>query len=112
MNRNAPVAQLDRALPSEGKGHTFESCRVRHKIRCVSSLALDKKSKRPIIAKNNAFAVHIGAKGVVNWVDLEVRLALSRPTGAADYPRLRRDLANVEVARRGATCTSKVDNTA
>jgi hypothetical protein len=30
MNRNAPVAQLDRALPSEGKGHTFESCRVRH----------------------------------------------------------------------------------
>src|SRR5438105_15826003 len=28
----APVAQLDRALPSEGKGHTFESCRVRHQI--------------------------------------------------------------------------------
>jgi hypothetical protein len=26
---HAPVAQLDRALPSEGKGHTFESCRVR-----------------------------------------------------------------------------------
>jgi hypothetical protein len=26
---NAPVAQLDRALPSEGIGHTFESCRVR-----------------------------------------------------------------------------------
>ena len=30
MNPNAPVAQLDRALPSEGKGRTFESCRVRH----------------------------------------------------------------------------------
>jgi hypothetical protein len=29
--RHGPVAQLDRALPSEGKGHTFESCRVRHK---------------------------------------------------------------------------------
>src|SRR5437868_4852881 len=29
INANAPVAQLDRALPSEGKGHTFESCRVR-----------------------------------------------------------------------------------
>src|SRR5450631_4482983 len=29
MNPIAPVAQLDRALPSEGKGHTFESCRVR-----------------------------------------------------------------------------------
>jgi hypothetical protein len=25
----APVAQLDRVLPSEGRGHTFESCRVR-----------------------------------------------------------------------------------
>jgi hypothetical protein len=28
----APVAQLDRALPSEGKGHTFESCRVRQAL--------------------------------------------------------------------------------
>ena len=28
---DAPVAQLDRALPSEGKGHTFESCRVRQR---------------------------------------------------------------------------------
>ena len=26
---DAPVAQLDRALPSEGRGHRFESCRVR-----------------------------------------------------------------------------------
>jgi hypothetical protein len=25
----APVAQLDRALPSEGRGHKFESCRAR-----------------------------------------------------------------------------------
>jgi hypothetical protein len=24
----APVAQLDRALPSEGRGHRFEFCRV------------------------------------------------------------------------------------
>ena len=29
LPRIAPVAQLDRALPSEGKGHTFESCRAR-----------------------------------------------------------------------------------
>lgn len=28
----APVAQLDRVLPSEGRGHRFESCRV-HQIR-------------------------------------------------------------------------------
>ena len=26
----APVAQLDRVSPSEGEGHRFESCRVRH----------------------------------------------------------------------------------
>ena len=42
--------------------------------------------EKAIIEKATAFAVHIGAKGVVNWVDLEVRLALSRATGAADYP--------------------------
>ena len=46
-------------------------------------------------------------KGVVNWVDLEVRLALSRPTGVADYPRLRRDLVNVEVARRDVNFKSR-----
>ena len=28
----APVAQLDRALPSEGKGREFESRRVRHSL--------------------------------------------------------------------------------
>jgi hypothetical protein len=27
--QDAPVAQLDRASPSEGEGHRFESCRVR-----------------------------------------------------------------------------------
>src|SRR6185437_15512909 len=29
-NGDGPVAQLDRALPSEGKGRTFESSRARH----------------------------------------------------------------------------------
>lgn len=28
--RHALVAQLDRVLPSEGRGHRFDSCRVRH----------------------------------------------------------------------------------
>jgi hypothetical protein len=42
----APVAQLDRALPSEGKGHTFESCRVRQCLqRCSCFQALP--AKRP-----------------------------------------------------------------
>jgi hypothetical protein len=34
---NAPVAQLDRAPPSEGEGHTFESCRARHSTICTTS---------------------------------------------------------------------------
>jgi hypothetical protein len=42
--------------------------------------------EKAIIEKTTAFAVHIGAKGVVNWVDSEVRLALSRATGTAGYP--------------------------
>jgi tetratricopeptide (TPR) repeat protein len=33
-----------------------------------------------------AFAVHVGANGVVNWVESEVRLALSRAATAPDYP--------------------------
>jgi hypothetical protein len=30
QQESAPVAQLDRVLPSEGRGHRFESCRARH----------------------------------------------------------------------------------
>jgi hypothetical protein len=41
MNRDAPVAQLDRALPSEGKGHTFESCRVRQFLNGFTSRRRD-----------------------------------------------------------------------
>ena len=32
----APVAQLDRVLPSEGRGHRFESCRARHLILVIA----------------------------------------------------------------------------
>ena len=35
---SAPVAQLDRALPSEGKGREFESRRVHHDdVRCSAA---------------------------------------------------------------------------
>ena len=37
----APVAQLDRALPSEGRGQRFESSRVRHNQPDLSSLTID-----------------------------------------------------------------------
>jgi WD40 repeat protein len=33
-----------------------------------------------------SFAVHVGAKGIVNWVESEVRLGLSRANSAADFP--------------------------
>jgi hypothetical protein len=39
LPRIAPVAQLDRALPSEGKGHTFESCRARHFLKLLRSFS-------------------------------------------------------------------------
>jgi hypothetical protein len=34
----APIAQLDRVLPSEGKGHWFESSWVRHKINDLADI--------------------------------------------------------------------------
>ena len=38
--------------------------------------------EKAITEHATAFAVHIGASGVVNWVESEVRLALSRAAGA------------------------------
>jgi WD40 repeat protein len=42
--------------------------------------------EKAISEEATAFAVHVGGKGVVNWVESEVRLGLSRATGAPDYP--------------------------
>ncbi len=39
-----------------------------------------------IMAGSTAFAVIIGTKGVINWVDREVRTALSRATRDRNYP--------------------------
>jgi tetratricopeptide (TPR) repeat protein len=39
-----------------------------------------------ITTGSTAFAVIIGTKGVVNWVDREVRVALSRATSEKNYP--------------------------
>ena len=36
--------------------------------------------------KATAFADYVGSKGVINWVEREVRLALSRATGENDLP--------------------------
>ena len=37
------------------------------------------------IANSQAFAVYVGSKGVVNWVEAEVRLALNRAITESDY---------------------------
>src|SRR5262249_26379999 len=42
--------------------------------------------EKVISEKAAAFAVHVGAKGVGNWGESEVRLGLSRATGVPDYP--------------------------
>jgi hypothetical protein len=39
-----------------------------------------------IAVRSTAFAVVVGTKGVVNWVDREVRLALNRATEDKNYP--------------------------
>jgi WD40 repeat protein len=42
--------------------------------------------EKVITEQSTAFAVHVGAKGIVNWVESEVRLGLSRATTASNYP--------------------------
>ena len=42
--KQAPVAQLDRALPSEGRGQRFESSRVRQKNNKNSNLEFFSKA--------------------------------------------------------------------
>jgi len=41
--------------------------------------------ERAIEERSTAFAVYIGATGAINWVDSEVRLALSRAQEDPDY---------------------------
>ena len=50
-DRRGPVAQLDRALPSEGRGRTFESCRVRQLFQLFIRGA-------PVDKNGGAHAVH------------------------------------------------------
>lgn len=38
------------------------------------------------IAASDAFCVYVGSRGIVNWVENEVRLGLSRATGDPTYP--------------------------
>jgi tetratricopeptide (TPR) repeat protein len=52
----------------------------------AAGLGWQAQLERAISEEATAFAVHVGANGVVNWVESEVRLGLSRASAAADYP--------------------------
>ena len=52
----------------------------------VAGVGWQAQLEKAISEDATAFAVHVGAKGIVNWVESEVRLGLSRATGAPNYP--------------------------
>ncbi len=52
--RDAPVAQLDRVLPSEGRGHRFESCRVRQQNQGLTGLPAHSPSLQEAYRKRAA----------------------------------------------------------
>jgi WD40 repeat protein len=52
----------------------------------VAGLGWQAQLEKVIDEEATAFAVQVGSKGIVNWVDSEVRLALSRARNAPDYP--------------------------
>jgi hypothetical protein len=55
---HAPVAQLDRALPSEGRGQGFESLRARQLFLCKTGLS-NKRSTISALFGNNRPVISI-----------------------------------------------------
>ena len=51
LGLDAPVAQLDRALPSEGRGQGFESLRARHSVAARESDLTGRKAMLLAIAQ-------------------------------------------------------------
>jgi WD40 repeat protein len=51
----------------------------------VAGVGWQAQLEKVISQEATAFAVHVGANGVVNWVESEVRLALSRAESEPDY---------------------------
>jgi tetratricopeptide (TPR) repeat protein len=52
----------------------------------AAGLGWQAQLEKVISEEATAFAVHVGANGVMNWVESEVRLGLSRAAAAPDYP--------------------------
>ena len=51
---HAPVAQLDRVLPSEGRGRRFESCLAHHLLPFVQFLKTEESAQRATSRLPNA----------------------------------------------------------
>ena len=90
----APVAQLDRALPSEGRGHRFESCRVRHslpprssaELRGAPSIQADQRRSRWLVTRRGGDRAASSAgspiASVWPWWQCWSRPTRSIPSGA------------------------------
>ena len=52
----------------------------------AAGLGWQAQLEKAISEEATAFAVHVGANGVVNWVETEVRLGLSPAAAIPDYP--------------------------
>jgi hypothetical protein len=70
---------MDKALPSEGKGHTFESCRVRHEMTQSNPGAGRLKSNSPQLTKNNPAL----AQNLRQWADATAAFGSAGMTVAA-----------------------------
>ena len=78
-----PVAQLDRALPSEGRGRTFESCRVRQflLVGCVMV--------RQALARQRGEFLRQAEEHCQGTIDREHGRVIQVPYNLADLPAWR-----------------------
>ncbi len=81
--RYAPVAQLDRALPSEGRGREFESRRVRHFFCSVALVGSSRERRSPLreSRQGRPFGNSSGACAPVKRRGGSTRAHAMRPTG-------------------------------
>ena len=84
---SAPVAQLDRALPSEGRSREFESRRARHEIKGLAELNFSVSRECP------------GEK--------PARSSLSAPVAS---PMARRGYSRRQLLANAAIAASRVDS--
>src|SRR5947207_13773584 len=61
---NAPVAQLDRALPSEGRGQGFESLRARQSLRIAAQVRKNVPNKGFLACPVVSLGGHLHARFV------------------------------------------------